>query len=562
MFTSPTGSENGKHEGYSSNSQQGEPPSGWPIYQKDAQRSAPNFAIATAPSVKEMAQEYSESDRWNYMTYGLNVCKDLLLTFYYKPSMILTSPFSIISLVAIYAILFFAVLVISNVLEIYWQIRGEQQYERSMYSLRDKVEPSMVLDRESAKLVRATIPTMADAAPMDNLSDDNPSPSIRQRVFDLSIAQALLLLSTLIYQRDGVKVRSAVKLLSAKDEATRRKSIGKLQESLTKIREIADKWGLDFHGATELFSVTGPFCGVYLSKTDPVMVVCFKGTNIDSFEDILVDATLQRVEAGPYVFGQTHQGFYESLFSNSGFSKNEIHDPYHNILRKLNRYATLLRRKLGTDKKIQVWVTGHSLGGAMSTLLYARLLKCPGDLENCEIRDCYLYGTPAVGNNEFACTFSSYELNPLRRSSTLWRVINKKDLVSKLPLAKTDRTIGKYIGKDDIFNYFHVGHSIKLGCSDKQPIREEESVYRPTTEVLVQLGGWKPQKGPAAQASQKPQSLKESFFKQLYAIIHYLAPFSLVDHAPEGYRYELNRARDYCTSLMDKKQGTNVVKLS
>ncbi|KAF7721244.1 hypothetical protein EC973_005007 [Apophysomyces ossiformis] len=533
--------------------------------------------VALPQTKKTLNKGYNETNQWNYINYGWNVCKNLFFMVYYNPSMIFTSPFSIVVLLATYYALFAAVVLVSGALKVYWWIRSIKGYEMSLYGIKKRIyilfnlgkryvdirEDSLSHNEETREIVRTTIPSLANPAPKDDYTNPSFGPSVRQRIFDFSIAQTLLLLSTLIYQRDGVKVRSAVKLFCEKDKNSRKEGINKLKASVKRVKNIADTWDLDFYGVTELHSVAGPFCGVYLSKAYPVMIIAFKGTSVDNFEEIVVDAALQRVDARPYLFGATHQGFYESLFSNSGLSRNEVHDPYHNIIREINYHAWTLKNRLGTTGKVQLWITGHSLGAAMSTLLYARLLKCPQDLESCDLRDCYTFGSPAVGDSEFASTFSSYGLSPLGRSSTLWRVINNKDVVSKVPLAKTNRAIGQYISKTDLFNYFHVGHAIKLGHSEEEPIQEQPSVYRPTTDVRFECGAWEPPTVSSAQSDdmsfKDEQNFVLSVLERLYPSFYRLMPASFMDHSCEGYLRKLQRAQRYCISLLNEEQNAKIM---
>lgn len=65
------------------------------------------------------------------------------------------------------------------------------------------------------------------------------------------------------------------------------------------------------------------------------------------------------------------------------------------------------KTKLNPDLngKIPLYVTGHSLGGALASLFFCRLRK-GRDLDDvCELRDTYTFGCPAVGDTDFATGF-------------------------------------------------------------------------------------------------------------------------------------------------------------
>lgn len=172
-------------------------------------------------------------------------------------------------------------------------------------------------------------------------------------------------------------------------------------------------------------------------------MVAFKGTTPTNYEEFLVDATFQRTDARSFLFGCVHEGFYESLFSTQGFGDQDIRDPYGAILAAVQSKAAQLQEQLNTTEPIQLWITGHSLGAALSSLLFSRWLKCPSDLSRrLVLRDAYVIGTPAVGDNDFASTFSSYSNLPVTKSSTLWRIVNNADIISRLPPGYDSKTCG------------------------------------------------------------------------------------------------------------------------
>ena len=69
-----------------------------------------------------------------------------------------------------------------------------------------------------------------------------------------------------------------------------------------------------------------------------------------------------------------------------------------------------------------VWVTGHSLGGALALVAAARLKMKTGVAPL-----LHTYGQPAVGLNDFAERFS------IELPGRLWRFVNQSDIVTRVP---------------------------------------------------------------------------------------------------------------------------------
>ncbi|KAF7722570.1 hypothetical protein EC973_002960 [Apophysomyces ossiformis] len=522
--------------------------------------------------------EPSRAHPWPYLGYVLNTYKNLFLTFYFNWTMIFTAPLSSLAFVIAYPAAVVLLLIFEILLKVFLEYLGGEElfhylsnnYGQGLGAI-NWGAPELLLSDQTIELVRATIPSLAKPAPPEQIASE------RRRTFDLSIAQTLVVLAALIYERDASKVRDAFQL-SAKDGG-QGKEPEKLEqqmhhlvfESERRIRTVAARWGLHFSGVSELKSLGGPFCGIFWSEAHPVIIVAFKGTTPTNYEEFLVDAAFQRADARSYLFGSVHQGFYESVFPTSGFGKSDTRDPYGAILEAVNEKAAHLKTCLGTDEAIQVWITGHSLGAAMSSLLFARWLKCPEELTDCVLRDCYVIGTPAVGDNDFASMFASHTLSPVTRSSTLWRVINKADLFCRLPPGYDSRTIGHYMSRTDFFNYSHVGHAIQIAYPwQSKPLRMYPSSYQPTMQVDIVLGAWRDVALPSNVRPLRPSfndTKKQTklpwwarYVEKAAAKlgngnpihgIEKLYPFLIRDHIPVHYFEGLHKARIHYEKLVD-----------
>ena len=82
----------------------------------------------------------------------------------------------------------------------------------------------------------------------------------------------------------------------------------------------------------------------------------------------------------------------------------------------------------GFPRELRIWVTGHSLGGAMASLVAQRLA-----IDGYPVRAVYTYGSPRAGDRKFR---DAYRLPN-------YRFVNDNDLVPHLPLRWCYRHVGE-----------------------------------------------------------------------------------------------------------------------
>ncbi|KAF9151160.1 hypothetical protein BG015_007011 [Linnemannia schmuckeri] len=208
---------------------------------------------------------------------------------------------------------------------------------------------------------------------LEQLSDLKPK---GKPVFSYYITHLLLILSTLAYERDDKLVKKAAEILEDIDsEEQRQQAADLLLASEETIDRKAQFMGMRFEGVSELKSLGGPYAGLFYNEESIVLV--FKGTSVLAFNEYLIDGTIQRVDAKEYLYGEVHKGFYESLFpdplpldetKHAGVNRT---NPFQTIMETIFATAKKLREKHG--KPINLWMTGHSLGGALAALTMARL---------------------------------------------------------------------------------------------------------------------------------------------------------------------------------------------
>ena len=139
----------------------------------------------------------------------------------------------------------------------------------------------------------------------------------------------------------------------------------------------------------------------YVALSDTHVLAAFRGT--ESLPDWLTN--LQAVkDPGPWKNTKVHEGFQDSFMA-SALQIGEI-----------------IGRNLAADH--QVWLTGHSLGGALAVLLAATLLE-----SGLPVHGLYTFGAPRVGDKKFARALDT----SLQGVAANWRVVNVDDLVPHVP---------------------------------------------------------------------------------------------------------------------------------
>ena len=132
----------------------------------------------------------------------------------------------------------------------------------------------------------------------------------------------------------------------------------------------------------------------YVAWQSDWLLVAFRGTQPDQWDDILADAKVAQV---PWDTGAVHSGFAAA-----------IADIWPALTATLNRLSATR----------SVWFCGHSLGAALATLAAYRFPTPHGV--------CTL-GSPRVGDPTFATAFNA------KLASKAFRYVNDQDVVTHVP---------------------------------------------------------------------------------------------------------------------------------
>jgi hypothetical protein len=141
----------------------------------------------------------------------------------------------------------------------------------------------------------------------------------------------------------------------------------------------------------------------FLGVCDTHAVLAFRGTNPVTLPDWLTDVVVNLVECDEY-HGKVHRGF-----------------------------SSVLRRTWGKVETIleavedrPLFLTGHSMGGALAVLTACRLAKIGRPAVA-----TYTFGAPRIGDPAFCG----------RYALPTYRVVNRLDLVPEMPLASVKRLL-------------------------------------------------------------------------------------------------------------------------
>jgi triacylglycerol lipase len=148
----------------------------------------------------------------------------------------------------------------------------------------------------------------------------------------------------------------------------------------------------------------------FIMGNDEVIILAFRGTEGNCLKDWMTDVDIKLVRSE---HGQVHCGFNRSL---------EI--IWLDLLMLIQNFRT---------HKQSLFITGHSLGGALATLAAAKLQAF-----GYPVQGLYTFGSPRVGDREFYAHFS--QVFP----TTAFRFVNNNDIVTRIP----PRSFGyKHVGQ-------------------------------------------------------------------------------------------------------------------
>jgi len=176
-----------------------------------------------------------------------------------------------------------------------------------------------------------------------------------------------------------------------------------------------------------------------------------------------------------------HKAKQESIYAAVVHRINAIALEF-NSRKKINAITQVDQSDENTSA-VKLWVAGHSLGGALATLFYSRLIRSESDIPGVKLAGAYTFGCPRTGDFDFLMDSITNERNILfKNRHSIWRVVNANDIVPRVPFGvglcpdtlRQDFLTG-------LLNYFHFGHKIQLHYSQKPHLQGDN--------LCAQIGG-------------------------------------------------------------------------
>lgn len=168
---------------------------------------------------------------------------------------------------------------------------------------------------------------------------------------------------------------------------------------------------------------------VAIAANPEVVVIAFRGSEPSNYSDwVTTDFNMQKKAKNNWKENcWVHAGFYNSYAPAHGQIKTHLDE-------------------LRTQDQ-PIFITGHSLGGALSTMCAYRLVRA-----NIPVQGVYTFASPRVGNDKWKSTYASKGLHGRTQ-----RWCNKRDLVPRVPGLPSPGW--EHVGKT---NNIYEDHKIRL----------------------------------------------------------------------------------------------------
>ncbi len=204
----------------------------------------------------------------------------------------------------------------------------------------------------------------------------------------------------------------------------------------SRIREyIIDTWaakGSSTGGVTTVEFNSKNGIEYFLASNDELVILCFRGTEMRKWDDIITDMRAWQVEIPEKKKPKSDQAKALSSITGNANTTTKLQAPkfhegfwiaLHGVWEQIEQNAVWKSFKAPTKK--QVWITGHSLGGALATLAAYRLVR-DEVISADQISGVFTFGQPRVGDGRFVGGYTGTR-------DRHYRFINNCDVVTMIP---------------------------------------------------------------------------------------------------------------------------------
>ena len=171
-------------------------------------------------------------------------------------------------------------------------------------------------------------------------------------------------------------------------------------------KAILDSLKRTDNGFVSVFGTGKNSAQAALIEHEDYFCMAFRGT--DEWKDWLDNIDGRQANSEQAMFGDFHRGFHRSC--------NDVWDFLN------EKYMELRKADQGAERHRPLFLTGHSLGGAMATVAAAKLV-----LEDRPFSSVYTFGQPRVVKRQTAQFLTS------ECGSRYFRFQNNEDLVTRVP---------------------------------------------------------------------------------------------------------------------------------
>lgn len=174
-------------------------------------------------------------------------------------------------------------------------------------------------------------------------------------------------------------------------------------------------------------------CG-YIAQIKPIsgdptnrFVIALRGTEkidewLENIDFNQIDYSFDKINSPVKI----HHGFIKALIDFGDYVNISLHEQINN----------LIPNYINDPGPNELYITGHSLGAAIATLIAADSIlhyqNVSADMPKIDKIICYIAAPPRVGSPAFSELLEKLSMNPLYHF-VIWRIINSEDVVPTAP---------------------------------------------------------------------------------------------------------------------------------